>query len=99
MATSTTVPVSAEDSDSLASLEERITRAVQLVTQLRREKETLEKQIATIKSEKDAMETQFSELQARNEALNEEIGGLRSERKQVRNRIEKLLGQIDLLSA
>ena len=99
MATSTTVPVSAEDSDSLASLEERITRAVQLVTQLRREKEALEKQMATIQSEKDAMEAQFSELQSRNEALNDEIGGLRSERKQVRNRIEKLLGQIDLLSA
>lgn len=98
MATSTTVPVS-EDSDSLASLEERITRAVQLVTQLRREKEALEKQIVTIQSEKDAMEAQFSDLQSRNEALNDEVGGLRSERKQVRNRIEKLLGQIDLLSA
>lgn len=99
MATSTTVPVSAEDSDSLASLEERITRAVQLVNQLRREKEALEKQIATVKSEKEAMEAQFGELQSRNEALNDEVAGLRAERKQVRSRIEKLLGQIDLLSA
>ncbi|HYZ83396.1 MAG TPA: cell division protein ZapB [Bryobacteraceae bacterium] len=98
MATSTSVPVT-EDTDSLASLEERINRAVQLVSQLRREKEGLEKHITSLEAEKTAVEEQVIELQARNESLTEEISGLRSERKQVRTRIEKLLGQMDLLSA
>jgi FtsZ-binding cell division protein ZapB len=52
-----------------------------------------------MQSEKSASEAQFGDLQARNEALAEEIAELRSERKQVRTRIEKLLGQMDLLSA
>lgn len=98
MASSTIVSVT-EESDTLSSLEERITRAVQLVNQLRREKEALEKQIEAMQSEKSASESQFGDLQARNEALAEEIAELRSERKQVRTRIEKLLGQMDLLSA
>ncbi len=99
MATSSSAPVSAEETEFLASLEERINRAVQLVSQLRREKETLEKQIATLKAEKDAADERASELQTRYDGLNEELTTLRSERKQVRSRIEKLLGQMDLLSA
>jgi FtsZ-binding cell division protein ZapB len=72
-------------SDALASLEERITRAVQVLTTLRHENEHLQK-------DKD-------ELQQRVQQLSDEVEALRGERKQVKARIEKLLTQLDLLSA
>ncbi len=70
--------------DSLASLEERITRAVELVTALKAQNVNLEKQVQAALAERDA--------------TRQEIEDLRAERKQVRARIEKLLGQMDLLS-
>lgn len=74
-----------QEIDSLGSLEERIQQAVQLVSRLRREKETAVEEAAAAKAEA-----------AR---LADEVKTLQSERKQVRSRIEKLLGQIDQLSA
>jgi FtsZ-binding cell division protein ZapB len=73
-----------QEVDSLGHLEERITRAVELVTSLRADKSSLESQLASAISERDA--------------VRQELDDLRSERKQVRTRIEKLLGQMDLLS-
>ena len=70
--------------DPLAILEDRITRAAELVANLRAEKADLEAQL------RSAMEDR--------EAYRMELDELRSERKQVRSRIEKLLGQMDLLS-
>ena len=74
-----------QESDSLSSLEDRIQRAVQLVGRLRQEREAAVEEAA----------------QARREAalLADELKTLQAERKQVRSRIEKLLGQIDQLSA
>ena len=72
-----------QETDSLSSLEERIQRAVELVARLRREKEAAEGQAAEAKAEAARMA--------------EEVKSLQSERKQVRTRIEKLLGQIDQL--
>jgi len=80
------------DNDTLASLEERVIRAVQLVNQLRQEKE------AAV-AEKDAILKSVTELQEQNAQLSEELDTLKSERKQVRTRIEKLLGQMDLLAS
>ena len=74
-----------QELDSLASLEERITRAVDLVSSLRSEKAELERQLGLAVAERDS--------------ARQELEDLRSERKQVRSRIEKLLGQMDLLSA
>lgn len=65
-----------QETDSLAGLEERIIRAVQLVQRLRQEKDA---------------------ALAENARLNEELEALRAERRQVRGRIEKLLGHIDTL--
>lgn len=65
-----------QETDSLAGLEDRIVKAVQLVQRLRQEKDAALKE---------------------NGRLSEELEALRSERKQVRGRIEKLLGQIDTL--
>lgn len=74
-----------EENDSLSSLEERITVAVQLVARLRKEKEAAMQDAAEAKA--DAAR------------LSDEVKTLQAERKQVRSRIEKLLGQIDQLSA
>lgn len=74
-----------ESSDSLANLEERITRAVQILTTLRHENEQLQKD--------------KTELQLKVQQLSDEVETLRGERKQVKTRIEKLLNQLDLLSA
>ena len=73
-----------QELDSLGHLEERITRAVELVTTLRAEKLALESQLASASAERDS--------------VRQELDDLRSERRQVRTRIEKLLGQMDLLS-
>ena len=97
MATSETVRV--DETDSLANLEERIVRAVQLVTQLRQDKESGEKQLLDAMAENEMHEARNNELQTENARLNEELEAMRAERKQVRGRIEKLLGQLDLLSA
>jgi uncharacterized coiled-coil DUF342 family protein len=74
-----------EETDSLSSLEDRIQRAIQLVAQLRKEKESAEGEAA--------------EAKAAAARLADEVKTLQSERKQVRSRIEKLLSQIDQLSA
>lgn len=73
-----------QDQDSLTNLEERVLRAVQLVTKLRQEKEAAVEAAAEAKA--DAAR------------LADEVKALQAERKQVRGRIEKLLGQIDQLS-
>ena len=70
--------------DSLASLEERITRAVDLVGALRAENAEILGQLQAAIAERDM--------------ARQELEDLRSERKQVRTRIEKLLGQMDLLA-
>jgi FtsZ-binding cell division protein ZapB len=73
------------ETDSLAGLEERIQKAVALVLRLRQEKDALSKELADSKAESTM--------------LNDELEALRAERKQVRARIEKLLGHIDQLGA
>ena len=77
-------PVDQED-DSLSSLEDRIQRAVQLVSRLRQEREA---------AVGEAVEARRAAA-----LLADEVKTLQAERKQVRSRIEKLLGQIDQLSA
>ena len=74
-----------QDADTLSSLEDRIQHAIDLVSRLRKEKEA-------------ALE-EAAETRAANVRLAEEVKSLQAERKQVRSRIEKLLGQIDQLSA
>ncbi len=73
-----------DELDSLAGLEERILKAVEL--------------IARLKKEREAAVSEAAEARAQAARLAEEMDSLRSERKHVRTRIEKLLGQMDLLS-
>jgi FtsZ-binding cell division protein ZapB len=72
-----------QEQDSLSTLEERIQRAVQLVARLRQEKEAALAEAAAAKADAARLT---------------EVKALQQERKQVRSRIEKLLGQIDQLS-
>lgn len=87
-----------EDADALGSLEERILRAVELVQQLRQEKEAADKAAAASKADEEVALSMAEELKAENTRLLEELETLREERKQVRSRIERLLGQMDSLA-
>jgi FtsZ-binding cell division protein ZapB len=78
--------------DTLTHLEDRVQKAVALVQRLRQEKEAVLKELTASKS---ALE----DSQIANLALQEELEGLQTERKQVRGRLEKLLGHIDQLGA
>ena len=80
-----------QETDSLSSLEDRIQRAVELVGELRRERETAVAESAEAKAA-------AAEARAENARLAETVRTLEAERKQVRSRIERLLGQIDQLS-
>jgi chromosome segregation ATPase len=73
------------ETDSLSSLEERIQQTAQLIARLRQERESAVKEAAEARAEAARLSGELKTLQA--------------ERKQVRTRIEKLLGQIDQLSA
>jgi chromosome segregation ATPase len=102
-----------EDIDTLASLEERINRAVQLINTLRSDNEQLqhklsatEQDVHAARLERDeaqsmsaAFEKENNDLEQRVKDLSEELNTLRGERKQVKTRIEKLLSQLDLSSA
>lgn len=73
------------ETDSLSSLEERIQQTAQLMARLRQERESAVEEAAEARAEAVRLAGELKTLQA--------------ERKQVRTRIEKLLGQIDQLSA
>lgn len=87
-----------EESDSLSSLEERINRAVELVMTLREENESLARKLEEVASERNTAREEAVQAAKQAQQAIRELEDLRSERKQVRTRIEKLLGQMDLLS-
>jgi FtsZ-binding cell division protein ZapB len=76
--------------DELASLEERIRRTVDLVATLREERDAA-------LAELDEARNVNTAASAENQKLRQEIETMRTERKQVKTRIEKLLGQMELL--
>ena len=78
--------------DTLSHLEERIQKAVALVNRLRQERDGALKELATTQAA-------FADSQDANARLAAEIEALRTERHQVRTRIEKLLGHIDQLGS
>jgi FtsZ-binding cell division protein ZapB len=105
--------VQEESIDTLASLEQRITRAIELLSNLRSENEQLRQnlnaaqdELNSVKGARDESQAQSAwfqkqngELEQKATRLSQELDELRSERKQVKARIEKLLGQMDLVSA
>lgn len=81
-----------DETDYLVSLEERILKAVELVAVLKRENESLREKLNVALSGRSEVAEELG-------TLRNEVDSLRAERKQVRTRIEKLLSQIDQLSA
>jgi FtsZ-binding cell division protein ZapB len=79
-----------KENDPLDHLEERIQKAVALVSRLRDEKLSTEKIV-------DALRVDLEEAQNANAKLAAEAEALRQERQLVRTRLEKLLGHIDQL--
>jgi len=95
-----------EDTDTLTGLEERILRAVQLVGKLREENADLKARLADAEAEaqlanaaRDEAQEALAAFRANAGKAEKELELLQTERKQVKARIEKLLGQMDLLSA
>jgi chromosome segregation ATPase len=89
----TTIQVPEEqESDALSRLEDRIQRAVTLVLQLRQEKDALANKL-------NQTESSLTESRDENARLSDEIQTLKTERQQVRGRLEKLLDHIDQLGA
>lgn len=76
---------SAVEVDQLAALEARVTKAVETIAKLRQERDAARRDVETAR--KDAAEAKAA------------LAKLEDERKNVRGRIEKLLGQIDLVSS
>jgi FtsZ-binding cell division protein ZapB len=101
MSTSEAIAAPDPETAALDHLEERIRRAVELVAALRAERDAA---LADAESARRTAAAALAEAErlrqqaAGAEALRSELEGLRSQRKQVRVRIEKLLGQMDLLS-
>jgi FtsZ-binding cell division protein ZapB len=80
-----TIAVSADD---FSALEERVLRAVELVKRERLARGAAEERAARI-------EEQLNEQAPLVESLQKEVNALRTERDYVRQRVERLLGQLD----
>ena len=92
----------AEELDALAGLEERVLQAVGLVKELRSEnaglREKLDKAAAASASAEKAV-AEVSGLRGELARVTGELEKLRGERVTVRSRVERILEQIDALSA
>lgn len=86
-AESSALTVSADD---FSALEERILRAVNVVKQERQVRAEAEKRA-------DAAEAKLRDAVPLAENLQKEVSSLRAEREQVRQRVERLLSQLDAL--
>ncbi len=86
-AESNAVTLSADD---FSALEERILRAVERVKQERQARADAEKRAA-------AAEAKLQETAPVTESLQKEVSALRAERESVRQRVERLLSQLDAL--
>ncbi len=78
--------------DTLTHLEDRVQKAVALVQRLRLEKDAVLKDLAATK-------TRLEDEQAAKAAVVDELETMKTERAQVKERLEKLLGHIDQLGA
>ncbi|MFP5236886.1 MAG: hypothetical protein ACLGSD_13370 [Acidobacteriota bacterium] len=84
-----TLAVSANE---FAALEERVLRAVNLVKRERMARAEAEERASSA-------EARFEEQKAQLEILQKEVNALRGEREAVRQRVEKVLSQLDELEA
>ena len=81
-----------DSADSFRKFEEKIARAIEVVQRLQSEKKALGQELERVKA------AAKDRLQER-DAQERELVALRREREEVRTRVEKLLDQIDSLTA
>ena len=79
--------------DSLASLEERITRTVQLITDLRTQNASLTKRVDALQEEVKAGTTTQHELEAHNAELLKERNDLAQKLKLQANELDEVRGE------
>jgi chromosome segregation ATPase len=84
--------VSASSNADFKSLEEKILRTIQLLKSAREAKAAAERDVSRLRKQLSEREDEF-------EATRREVVGLRREREEVRTRVEKMLDQIEALSA
>lgn len=83
--------------DDFSSLEDRILRAVNLVKRERLARSAAEERASQTEARLNEQETKFNEQVSANEHLQKELASLRAERDHIRQRVEKLLTQLDAL--
>jgi chromosome segregation ATPase len=89
-----TVSLSAQD---FAALEERILRAVELVRRERQLRSEAEARAAAAEARVEHADSALREQMAADDDLRKELSALRAERNEVRERVERLLSQLDSL--
>lgn len=89
-----TVSLSASD---FAAIEERIVRAVELVRRERQLRSEAEARAASAEARVEQADSALREQMASADELGKELTALRSERNEVRERVERLLSQLDAL--
>jgi chromosome segregation ATPase len=87
----------AVSADDFAALEERIRRAVELVKRERQARAGAEARSAELEARVTQAEAQVQAQSPLMEQLQNELNELRAEREQVRQRVERLLKQLDTL--
>jgi chromosome segregation ATPase len=90
-------PALAVSADDFAALEERIRSAVELVKRERQARAEAEARSAELETRVTQAEAQVQAQSPLMEQLQNELNSLRAEREQVRQRVERLLKQLDTL--
>ncbi|HKN22192.1 MAG TPA: hypothetical protein VJX73_12285 [Terracidiphilus sp.] len=91
------LPALAVSADDFAALEERIRRAVELVKRERQARAGAEARSAELEARVTQAEALVQAQSPLMEQLQNELHALREEREQVRQRVERLLKQLDTL--
>ncbi len=82
-----------DETEILAKLSERVERAVQMIQDLRRERDELRSRVEKAESQISS----HQEAQDHFSTVESEVEKFRSERSEIRNRIENILGSLDAL--
>jgi chromosome segregation ATPase len=78
--------------DTLAALEQRVVRTIEMLNREREQRAEIEKQLANLRAELDVQQAQGITLQR-------EIEELHRERDTVRTRVERLMSSLDAIEA
>ncbi|HEY4931492.1 MAG TPA: hypothetical protein VII23_07970 [Terriglobales bacterium] len=89
---SNAVEIATVSSADFQSLEEKVLRTIELLKVAREAKATAERSAARLREQLNEREEEFDTMRA-------ELVALRKEREEVRTRVEKMLGQIESMTA